>query len=279
MEEYKGYLNLSMSDDVLAELYATRRPPIDMLENQYLIVRNKDDEAVDYFVCKEGSLVSVRYQTIKSEIMGEIKPRNPEQILASHMLHDKASKIKILGGGYGAGKDYLMLAQAISLLNKGKFQKIVFVRNNIPVRDTADLGALPGTSLDKLLPFLMPFADHLGSKETLLEYIENGMIEPIHLGHLRGRNLVNTLIYCTEAQNLSVDHLQLLIGRICEGTELWLNGDSKAQVDKKIFQKNSGLRAAIECLKGEKGFAYVHLIKSERSPIAALADKLDKYNI
>ena len=155
------------------------------------------------------------------------------------------------------------------------FEKIVFVRNNINAKDSADPGSLPGTLIEKLYPFLMPMADHLGGRDVLDDYIASGQIEPIHLGFLRGRDLRHSLIYCTEAQNLTVDQLKLLIGRVGEGSELWLDGDIK-QTDRKVFEENNnGLAAAIDKLKGEPLFAYVHLQKSERSLVAQLADKLD----
>ena len=74
-----------------------------------------------------------------------------------------------------------MLAQAIELLNKGAFQKIVYVRNNINVKDTMELGSLPGGVVDKIYPYLMPMVDQLGSQIILDDYIEKGKIEPVHL--------------------------------------------------------------------------------------------------
>ena len=207
--------------------------------------------------------------------MGKIKPRNIEQELAFHMLQDERTKIKVLTGRYGSGKSMAMIAQGVALLHQGIFEKIVFVRNNINAKDSADPGSLPGTLIEKLYPFLMPMADHLGGRDVLDDYIASGQIEPIHLGFLRGRDLRHSLIYCTEAQNLTVDQLKLLIGRVGEGSELWLDGDIK-QTDRKVFEENNnGLAAAIDKLKGEPLFAYVHLQKSERSLVAQLADKLD----
>ena len=118
-------------------------------------------------------------------------------------------------------------------------------------------------------------ADQLGSQIILDDYIEKGKIEPIHLGFLRGRDLRNSLIYCTEAQNLSIDHMKLLIGRVGEGSELWCDGDFAAQVDRANFEKNNGLRTIVNKLNGNEYFGYVCLKKSERSRVAALADLLD----
>jgi predicted ribonuclease YlaK len=53
-----------------------------------------------------------------------------------------------------------------------------------------------------------------------------------------------------------------------------LDGDVK-QRDKDIFEKSAGLERMIERLAGNKLFANIHLEKSERSEVAALADLLD----
>lgn len=234
-----------------------------------------EDHPIDKYVLQDGSLKRVDYKVIRSQMMGDIKPRNLEQELAFHLLQDDKTKIKVLTGRYGSGKTMAMLVQGINLLHQGIFKRIVYVRNNINAKDSTDPGSLPGSIIDKLYPFLMPLADHLGGTDVLDDYIENGTIEPIHLGYLRGRDLRHSLIYCTEAQNLTIDQIKLLIGRVGEGSELWLDGDFHAQVDRAVFEKSNGLRAIVEKFAGNKYFGYVHLVKSERSEVAALADLLD----
>ena len=73
---------------------------------------------------------------------------------------------------------------------------------------------------------------------------------------------------------MTKQHIQLLLGRVGEGSSLWINGDYK-QVDAKVFQENNGLMVAVEKLKGHPRFGYVKLLKTERSETAAMADLLD----
>lgn len=120
----------------------------------------------------------------------------------------------------------------------------------------------------------MPLADHCGGVDTLLDMVDNGIIEPIHLGFVRGRDLKDSIIFCDECENLTKEQVQLLIGRVAEGSELWLAGDLR-QIDNRIFQENNGLRGLINGLIGEELFGMVKLIKSERSATARLADRLD----
>lgn len=273
--EYRGYKIIQLSEKEMEEFYSHKINLYRVLENEFLVIENENGDIVDKFIFQNGIFKPVRYKVIKSLINGDIKPRNLEQELAFNMLQDDQTKIKVLVGPYGSGKTMSMLAQGIELLNKGIFQKIVYVRNNINVKDTMELGSLPGGVIDKLYPYLAPMADHLGGQLFLEQYIENGKIDPIHLGFLRGRDLRNSLIYCTEAQNLSVDHMKLLIGRVGEGSELWCDGDFAAQVDRATFERSNGLRTIVEKLKGNEYFGYVRLKKSERSRVAALADLLD----
>ena len=81
------------------------------------------------------------------------------------------------------------------------------------------MGALPGTALDKLLPYLGPFIDHAGVEEVEC-MIRNGSLEIEPLQSLRGRNFENTLIMCSEAENLTKEHIQLIIARAAEGSEV-----------------------------------------------------------
>ena len=167
-----------------------------------------------------------------------------------------------------------MSAAALDLLEHNKFERIVYVRNNIEVKNSKPVGFLPGTYNEKLMPFAGPLADHLGGYDGLNLMISSGKIEIVHLGIIRGRDIKNSIILCSEAENMTKEHIQLLLGRVGEGSALWINGDFK-QCDAEIFRKNSGLAAAIEKLKGHPRFGYVKLLKTERSETAAMADLLD----
>ena len=73
---------------------------------------------------------------------------------------------------------------------------------------------------------------------------------------------------------MTKEHMQLIMGRISEGSVLYMNGDFK-QVDKNIFRQNSGIRAMVDSLQGHRNFGYIQLDKSERSEVARMADLLD----
>lgn len=169
---------------------------------------------------------------------------------------------------------FSLLAHALELVRRGKFDKIVFIRNNIQVKDSKDVGSLPGELNNKLLPYLMPVADHVGGEEGLVRLIEDNIIEPVHLGFLRGRDFQRTLIFCDECENLTKQHVQLILGRVGKGSEVWFAGDAR-QKDAKAFEENNGMAMLMARLVGNPLFGTVTLVKSERSEVAQLADELD----
>lgn len=273
--DYKGYTEVEMNDDCLAQFYSNKDLWAgDLYENQYLLIKDSTGEIVDKYCCQNGELRQVLFCKLGGSFTGAIKPRNPQQACLFDMLKDKTSKIKLVTGRFGSGKTLAMTNAALELIEKGKFERIVWVRNNVSVKDAPEIGYLPGTEIDKLMPYVMPLADHAGGEEGIKKMLENGTLEVIPLGHLRGRSLRNCIVFCTECENLTRQHIQLLMGRIDEGSQLWLDGDVK-QRDKDIFEKSAGLERMIERLAGNKLFAHIHLEKSERSEVAALADLLD----
>lgn len=272
--EYRGYEIIRSDDYRLAHFYEVKDNIFNLLENQYLLVEDIHGKLADSYIYQNGEFRKVPYVKLGNEFTGVIKPRNAQQEVLFDMLTDKQSTVKLVTGGFGCGKTMSLVVAALDAISKGKFEKIIWVRNNIEVKDTTPLGSLPGDSFDKLLPFAMPLADHCGGIEGLQHLIEQDRVEIVHLGFLRGRDIKNSIILCSEAENLTKQHIQLLIGRVGEGSNLWMDADLK-QRDKTAFEKSAGLELMIERLKGQKLFGYVKLLKTERSETARLADLLD----
>lgn len=295
---YTGWTKWTPTSEEWVDLYTENKVPVELLENEYLIVKSENEATL--FYCNEnnklrkftgGAIKTSREAIVVEESMMEnkkassktkayskgknaaITPRNEEQVCAFDLMKDPNKTIKLLTGTWGTGKTLILVSAALEALKYGRFEKIVWIRNNVDVKDTKDLGALPGDVLDKLLPFLGPFIDHAGvnSVKTMLT---KGILVVEPLQSLRGRNFDNTLIMCSEAENLTKEHIQLIIARAAEGSEVWFDADNR-QRDKASFEKSRGIETLIERLKGQKLFGYVHLIKSERSETAAMADLLN----
>ena len=273
VERYTGYKEVEFTDEELVTFYEKLENSFDLKENEYLLVKNQD-KIVDKYRLVNGKLERVLFKTLGDTYSDIIKPRNPQQEIAFDMLKDNRTTLKLITGGFGSGKTLALCAGAIEAVNKGQFEKIVWVRNNIQVKDTDALGALPGEAIDKVFPYLGPFMDHTGGVDGVTRLLREDKLEVIPLGFLRGRSLRNCIILCSEAENLTKEHIQLIIGRVDSGSELWLDADLK-QRDKAVFEKSAGLETLIERLAGHELFGYVHLVKTERSKTAQLADLLD----
>ena len=274
MEKYNGYQELALTNDQFAKIYTDGTlEGYEFKENEYLIARNDEGEVVDKFQQKHGRLERVQYQTLSNNFLGKIKPRNDQQELTIDLLLDPDTKIKVIKGVYGSGKDYLMLSAALQLIEKGKFDKIVFVRPNVSVRGLPDIGALPGTADEKLSWTLAPLWDKVGGEEGVAMMLHNKILESVPLLFIRGRSFENSIIYVTEGQNMTTEIAKLVIGRIGEGSELWINADT-SQTDKKIFDEDNGVTKMITRLSGNPLFGYMYMPKTERSSVAELATLL-----
>lgn len=269
-----GYKVLQPTNEEISHLMANRKENVFGLnDNEYGIIHCPDGETTFSIKWSNGENKDVGYKTYKSDLLGHIKPINEEQKLAFDLMQSDCL-IKCLTGIAGGGKDFIMTAHAVQGLLSGKFQRLVWIRNNIEVKDTERLGMLPGEEFDKLRPYLMPLADHLGGLHSLNMFIEKGQIDVAHLGYLRGRDLRNSIVYCSEAENLTKEHMRIIMTRCSKGTELWVNGDYK-QVDKKVFEgSNNGLTSLIDGLSGYREFGHVTLKRTERGRIAELSELL-----
>lgn len=273
--KYTGYTEIELSDEQYNLVYSEHKLPGYIFnENEYIIAVNEYGEVVDKFCYQDGKLRPVKFTTFSNMHTGKLKPRNVHQELAFDMLKDKTSTVKLVTGTWGTGKTMSLVVAALEAVEKGEFDKIIWVRNNVQVKDTDQIGALPGDEHAKLLPYLGPMMDHVGGPDGIDILIQNGQLEVIPLAFLRGRSIRNAIIISSEAENLTKEHIQLLLGRVDSGSNLWMDADLK-QRDRAVFEKSAGIETMIDRLKDEKLFGYVHLVKSERSETARLADKLN----
>lgn len=272
---YTGYKELSYSDEEMANFYTNPETlASQFLENEYLLIKDEAGTIVDKYCFQNGSFRKVKFPTITNKFTKPIKPRNDQQVLALDMLQDRTSKVKLIRGVYGSGKDFLMLNQGLDYIESETFNKIVYIRPNVTVANVPDIGYLKGTVEEKLEWTLAPLYDKVGGREGVEMLINSNRLEMVPLLHIRGRSFENSLIYVCEAQNITSEIAKLIISRVGENSELWLNSDTH-QTDNKVYEKDNGIIKMINKLSGNKLFGYVYLPKTERGEVARLADLLD----
>jgi predicted ribonuclease YlaK len=169
-----------------------------------------------------------------------------------------------------------MLSYALQELEKGNITKIVIVPNNSRVDGTRELAALPGGIFEKELSYTAALIDLLGI-DRLRNMVEKEQIEILPMAVARGRNLVNSIVFVNESQNLTSQHVQLLIGRIGNGSRIFFDGDW-AQTDQKMFRNDSGIRQVnkLAFTQHARLFGTVQLKSIARSETARLAEVLSK---
>lgn len=275
VKEYTGYKYVA-EDELISRIYSSNKTDnaVECLVNEYAIICDSEGIPRDKLRWDGERFVDVPFQHIQSRFGGKTKPRNLQQELLIDMLKNNDITVKMVAGRFGSGKTFLLSAAAIQMIEEGIYDRIVLIRNNVKLADAREIGFLPGDSNDKLLPWLACFSDALGGDGMLKMMIDENKVVAQHLGSIRGRDIKHSIIFVSEAENLTKEHFQLLISRVGEGSTIWFDGDLK-QVDAEVFRKNSGMKIAVERLAGHPRFGYVKLLKSERSETAAMADLLD----
>lgn len=184
---------------------------------------------------------------------GGIRGRGPNQRLYLEQI--RLNDLTFGIGPAGTGKTYLAVASAVEALQSGSVRRIVLVRPAVEAGER--LGFLPGDMAQKVDPYLRPMYDALYEMmgfDRVARNIERQVIEVAPLAFMRGRSLNDSFIILDEAQNTSVEQMKMFLTRLGFGSKAVVTGDI-TQVDLPR-QQRSGLRHAIEVLRGIDGVAF-----------------------
>jgi phosphate starvation-inducible PhoH-like protein len=184
---------------------------------------------------------------------GGIRGRGPNQRLYLDQI--RVNDLTFGIGPAGTGKTYLAVASAVEALHSGSVRRIVLVRPAVEAGER--LGFLPGDMAQKVDPYLRPMYDALYEMmgfDRVARNIERQIIEVAPLAFMRGRSLNDSFIILDEAQNTSVEQMKMFLTRLGFGSKAVVTGDI-TQVDLPR-QQRSGLRHAIEVLRGVEGVAF-----------------------
>lgn len=264
-QQWSDLYNLGIHDNIF-----------NLQTNEYAILKDSQSQEVKGICRWDGEdYVQLGYTDIKTSLFDKISPRNIEQKCYFDLLQNPDIPIVNCIGRVGSGKTFLAVANMLYLIEKGQYDKLIYVRNNFGVEGTNDPGSLPGSLQEKLKPYLGPLVDIVGSEFMVDTLIEEGKIEQLHLGFLRGKSIKNAAVLVDESQNLTPGHVKMLISRMAENSKLIFAGDY-SQTDSKIFRNQAnGLLKMNERLVGNKLYGQIRLNKIERSEVCQMADLLD----
>lgn len=174
-----------------------------------------------YRINPNTTLSTPQYQGIFDSLS-----KTQNHALYNKLLQDDSVKVVIGHGPAGVGKTLLPSTHAINKLIYGDIGKIVITRPHVPMGD--DLGYLPGSKADKMLPWLVPIYDVFKEYITtnqLQQYVLNEEIEVCPVAYMRGRTFHNCWIIADEVQNTSTTQMKALLTRIGQNSKMCLTGD------------------------------------------------------
>ena len=175
--------------------------------------------------------------------------------------------ITVLKGGAGSGKTLVACQTALDLLFRGEIEQIVITR---PTVAKEEIGFLPGDIREKMDPWLAPIYHNLFmlyDKDKVEKEVENGRIEIVPFAFIRGRTFVNSVVIVDEAQNVTHNQMEAIIGRLGKNSKMIICGDI-AQIDLKD-KRSTGFSFLTRIEEMVEGFRIVTLQTNHRHQIVA----------
>ena len=207
------------------------------------------------------------------------KPKNPikfnitlneEQKLAKEKI--LRSTITVLAGRAGSGKTLLACQIALDGLFRKEYEKIIITR---PTVSKEDIGFLPGNLKEKLDPWVQPIYQNmyqLYDREKVNKHLENSDIEIVPISFMRGRTFLDSCVIVDEAQNVTMEQMQMIVTRVGLRSKMIICGDA-AQIDLKT-RRESGFSFLYDAAQSIQHLEAILLETNHRNPIV---DELIEY--
>ena len=190
---------------------------------------------------------------------------NEEQKQAKALILD--NPITMLKGMAGSGKTLVATQVALDLLFTKQVDKIIITR---PTVSKEDIGFLPGDIREKMDPWLAPIYHNLYmlyNKDKVDKELENGNIEIVPFAFMRGRTFVDSFVIVDEAQNVTHNQMETVIGRLGKGSKMVICGDM-AQIDLKD-RRETGFSFLARLEENVEGFKTASLEQNHRHAIVS----------
>ena len=162
--------------------------------------------------------------------------RKPEPIVPQtenqriYFQNLKNMMVNISLGSSGVGKTFCPSAMAADLYREHKIEKIIVARPYVQTGRSS--GAKPGSSLEKLRPYVRSMLDTMrkrmgdGPFSVALRDGQSGDIEVCEIESIRGRSFdENSWLIIDEAQQTTKDEMIAIITRISDNCRLTVCGD------------------------------------------------------
>lgn len=157
----------------------------------------------------------------------------------------------------GSSKTYSAVAYGLNLLRNKDVDKIIITRPLVEAGGE-EVGIEPGTITEKLYNWMLPCLDvfeRVLGKSQLEKYIEDGKIQMLPLGRMRGLSFYHSFCIADEMQNSSITLAKLIATRIGEGSKIVICGDPM----QRDFRGESGLDYLARSLDGISGVGVIRM--------------------
>lgn len=272
---YKGYREISLDEQEMAHFYQNLSENVlGLLTNEYLLLKDCDGNIVDKLKWDGEAYQTIRSKPYKSNMFGTLKPLDDIQSFAMDSIN--TNDITVLYGKAGSGKTTLPLNYIMQEIEKGRYKKCYIVYSYEPLKGAKTLGFEKGDHITKLI-YSASIGNILASKFGDIQQVEymidRDMLDIIPTANIRGWECPSdSILLCTESQNLDVYTLKTIIQRCKSGCKQIYEGDVIEQKDTNI--QNVGINRLIDVFKGYKSFGCVKLKNNYRSELSELADKM-----
>ena len=272
---YKGYREISLDEQEMAHFYQNLSENVlGLLTNEYLLLKDCDGNIVDKLKWDGETYQTIRSKPYKSNMFGTLKPLDDIQSFAMDSIN--TNDITVLYGKAGSGKTTLPLNYIMQEIEKGRYKKCYIVYSYEPLKGAKTLGFEKGDHITKLI-YSASIGNILASKFGDIQQVEymidRDMLDIIPTANIRGWECPSdSILLCTESQNLDVYTLKTIIQRCKSGCKQIYEGDIIEQKDTNI--QNVGINRLIDVFKGYKSFGCVKLKNNYRSELSELADKM-----
>ena len=274
---YTGFKEVVMSDEDMAYFYEhLNENKYGLITNEYLIIKNINEEVVDTYRWTGIIFEPLYKKNVKSVYFEKLKPKDIYQNCAIDAMMN--CTLTAISGKAGTGKSLLALIVAMSLIESGKYERLVILFNPTKARGANDLGYYSGDFIDKAMQNSIGqiLTTKFGDRYAVDILLGQNKLKLVSMADCRGFEVTdNEILWITEAQNTSVELIKLCLSRVSSGAKIFIEGDYDSQVDSHVFEgNNNGLKRVIEAFKGQEEFGYIHLQNVWRSKIAELCELL-----
>ena len=215
---YNGFTSVLVDDETIDQFYRgediiidpeiLQEQKITLYPHEFVMLVSLANEKKTALARYEDSIHPLLHiYENKEELSFNVNPRNKEQSFAFDLLFDPEIPLVSLIGRAGSGKTLMAIAAGMEqVLGPGQrvYDRLIISRPVQPMGK--DIGFLPGTMEEKMLPWLKPIEDNIryaigDNNVKLKEYMDIGKLEVEAFTYIRGRSISNSFVIIDEAQN------------------------------------------------------------------------------